>query len=242
MTTAPAPVSRRHSPHRLLFTSLVVLVVAAVIVGMVLAVRDNGTGTISSSVVKGSGVAASRTRALPAFTAVDLTGGNNIIVHVGGTQAVVVHGDDNLIAYVKTAVQAGTLTVGQSRSFSTRSPMSVEITVPALDAVTLSGSGVLDVDGVEAGHFTVRAPGSGVLAVTGTATTLDASLSGTGDVRLDALAVRDATATVSGTGRLLVNARHSLDATLSGTGSILYTGEPTKLTKNVTGTGAITAG
>ena len=192
--------------------------------------------------MQGSGVAASQTRTLPAFTAVDLAGANNVTVHVGGTQAVVVHGDDNLITYVTTAVRAGTLAVGQNRSFRTRSPMSVEITVPALDAVTLSGAGVLDVDGVEADHFTVRAPGSGVLAVTGTATTLDATLSGTGDVRLDALAARDATATVSGTGRILVNASHSLDATVSGVGSIVYSGGPTKLTKNVTGTGAITAG
>jgi hypothetical protein len=89
-------------------------------------------------------------------------------------------------------------------------------------------------------HFTVRAPGSGVLVVTGTATTLDASLSGTGDVRLDGLAAHDATATVSGTGRLLVNVSHSLDATVSGVGSILYTGNPTDVTKKVTGTGSIT--
>lgn len=242
MTTAPAPISRRHLPRRLILTSLGVLAVAAVTAGIVVAVRDNGTRAAFSPGVKGSGVAASQTRTLPAFTAVDLAGANNVTVHVGGTQAVVVHGDDNLIAYVTTAVHAGTLAVGQNRSFSTRSPMSVDIAVPALEAVTLSGSGVLDVDGVEADHFTVRAPGSGVLAVTGTATILDATLSGTGDVRLDALAARDATATVSGTGRLLVNARHSLDATVSGVGSIVYSGGPTKLTKNVTGTGAITTG
>lgn len=60
-----------------------------------------------------------------------------------------------------------------------------------------------------------------MLAVTGTATTVDATLSGAGDVRLDALAARDTTAAVSGTG------------------SIVYTGNPTVLTKNVTGTGAI---
>jgi hypothetical protein len=118
--------------------------------------------------------------------------------------------------------------------------MSVEITVPALDAATLSGAGVLAVTGVAADRFTVRAPGSGVLSVTGTTTTLDATLSGTGDVRLDGLAAHDATASVPGTGRLLVNASHSLDATVSGVGSILYSGNPTDVTKNVTGTGSIT--
>ncbi|MFI5054161.1 MAG: GIN domain-containing protein, partial [Acidimicrobiia bacterium] len=151
-----------------------------------------------------------------------------------------VHGDDNLMRFVSTTVRDGSLAVGQSRSFITTRPMSVEITVPALDAATLSGAGVLTVTGVAADHFTVRAPGSGVLVVTGTATTLDAILSGTGDVRLDGLAARDATASVSGTGRLLVNASHSLDATVSGVGSIVYSGSPTDVTKNVTGTGSIT--
>ena len=147
-----------------------------------------------------------------------------------------------ILVSLGATVQDGTLAIGQSRSFSTKSPMSVEITVPALDAVALSGAGVLIVDGVKAAHFSVRAPGSGVLSVTGTTTTLDATLSGSGDVRLEAFAAQDATATVSGSGRLQVNASHSLDATVSGVGLILYTGSPTELTKNVTGTGAIIEG
>ena len=221
---------------------LILLAFAAATVGIVVAARHTGTGTGTtfSSGVKGSGVRATQVRTLPAFTAVDLAGSNNVTVHVGDTQTVTVHGDDNLIRYVTTTVQGGTLAVGQSRDFSTTSPMSVVITVPALDAATLSGAGVLTVTGVAADHFTVRAPGSGVLVVTGTATTLDATLSGTGDVRLDGLAAHDATASVPGTGRLLVNASHSLDATVSGVGSILYTGNPTDVTKSVTGTGSIT--
>ena len=240
MTTSPAPIPHRHTSHRLVLVGLIVLAFAAATVGIVLAARHTGTGTTFSSGVQGSGVRATEVRTLPAFTAVDLTGSNNVTVHVGGAQTVTVHGDDNLIRYVTTTVQDGTLAVSQSRSFSTRSPMSVEITVPALDAATLSGSGVLTVAGVAADHFTVRAPGSGVLAVTGTATTLDATLSGTGDLRLDGLAAHDATVSVPGTGRLLVNASHSLDATVSGVGSIVYSGSPAEVTKDVTGTGSIT--
>lgn len=241
MTTSPAPIPHRHVPQRLILVSLYVLAIAVLAVGIVLAVRNSGSGTTSSTGLTGSGIAATQTRTLPAFTAVDLNGANNITVHVGGTQAVAVHGDDNLIKYVTTTVQDATLAVGQSHGFSTRSPMSVEITVPALDAVTLSGAGVLYVDGVTADHFSVRAPGSGVLSVTGTTTALDATLSGSGDVRLDNLAARDATATVSGSGRIQVNASQSLDATVSGDGVIIYTGGPT-VTKNVTGTGAIIEG
>ena len=241
MTTSPAPIPHRHATHRFILLSVAVLAVAAIVVTIVLAaVGNNSIGTTSSTGTTGSGVAVTQTRTLAPFTAVDLTGANVVTVHVGGARAVTVHGDDNLVRYVTTTVQDGTLSVGQSRGFRTKSLMSVEITVPGLDAATLSGAGVVTVDGVKADHFVVRAPGSGVLTVTGTTKTLDATLSGTGDVRLDGLAAHDATATVSGNGRLLVNASHSLNATVSGVGSILYTGNPTELTKNVTGTGAIT--
>src|SRR5581483_5607819 len=127
MTTSPAPIPHRHVPHRLILASLYVLGIAALAIGIVLAVRHGGT--TSSTGLTGSGVAATRARTVPAFTAVDLAGANAVTVAVGGTQSVTVHGDDNLIGYVTTTVHDGTLAVGQSRGFETRSPMSVEITV-----------------------------------------------------------------------------------------------------------------
>ena len=120
MATSPAPIPHRHEPHRLILVSLGVLVGVVVTLGIVLAVRGNGIGTTSSTGLKGSGAAATQTRTLPAFTAVDLAGANNVIVHVGGTQAVTVHGDDNLVKYVTTTVQDGTLAIGQSRASARR--------------------------------------------------------------------------------------------------------------------------
>jgi hypothetical protein len=66
---------------------------------------------------------------------------DNVTVAVGGRQSVVVHADSNLLRDVTTRVVAGTLVVGTTGSFSTRSPMSVEVSVPSLASLTLSGSG-----------------------------------------------------------------------------------------------------
>ena len=64
-------------------------------------------------------------------------------VRVGGKQSVVVHGDDNLLSRITTRVRAGSLVIGNtSGSFTTKAPMSVDVTVPSLDALALSGSGV----------------------------------------------------------------------------------------------------
>jgi Putative auto-transporter adhesin, head GIN domain len=236
MTTAPTPL-----PHRFardpLTVSLLLAVLAALVAVLVLLARDNGGS--SSSTLRGSGTPATQTRSLPAFTAVDLAGANQVAVHVGAAQAVTVRADDNLIRYVTTMVTGGTLVVDQSRSFTTSGPMDVDVSVPSLAAVRLSGSGILTIDGVRGARFAVDVPGSGVVTVAGSVTRLDATLSGSGDVRLQGLTARDVTASVLGSGRLQVDATRSLDASLSGSGAIFYGGDPTRVSQRVTGTGAI---
>lgn len=216
------------------------MLAAAIVVGVVLLVRGNGTS--SPATLRGSGTQAVQGRAIPRFHAVDLTGANNVVVYVGGPQSVSVRADSNLIKYVTTRVRGGTLAIGQSRSFTTNSPMSVEVSVPSLDAISLSGTGVLEVTGVKAAHLVVRLAGTGTLTVTGRTNVLDASMAGAGEVRLRGLVARDATATVAGAGRLVVNATHALDATVDGVGAIVYSGNPTELTVHTAGTGSISRG
>jgi hypothetical protein len=50
----------------------------------------------------------------------------------------------------------------------------------------------------------------------------------------------DVKAVVGGSGTVSVTASGSLDALVSGSGAILYAGNPVRVTKNVTGSGAIT--
>jgi Putative auto-transporter adhesin, head GIN domain len=240
VTTAPTPVPqqpRRHS-HRLTVT-LLVSALALLGILIVLLVRGNGTTTNISVGVLGSGIAAAETRPLPAFHSIDLAGSNTMTIHVGPEQSVAVHADDNLIDVVTTVVSGGTLLVDNVGSFTTKAPMRVEITVPALDSVSLTGSGTIDVTGVDSKSFTADLTGSGTISAAGTAGRLDARLSGAGDCRLAQLAAREVTARLEGAGRLTVSASRSLDASVAGTGVIAYTGNPARVTTTVTGTGAI---
>jgi len=168
-----------------------------------------------------------------------LAGSNNVTVHIGEKQAVVVEADDNLIDLVTTDVQSGTLVLGTYGSLTTERPMTVDVTVPTLDAVVLSGSGVVTVEGVGTERLTVRVPGSGLLRISGADGRLDVSLAGSGDVQLQDLVARDVAATLSGSGRLQVHATGSLDASVSGTGVIVHGGNPSNVNQDVTGTGVI---
>ena len=136
----------------------------------------------------GSGTAAAQPRHLTAFTSVELGDSSNATVHVGGQQSVVVHADDNLLSRVTTQVRAGTLRIETTGSFTTDSPMYVQISLPSLHALTLSGSGVLTASNIHAPRLSIRLPGSGAMRASGTVTGLDVSLGGSGDAQLGQLA------------------------------------------------------
>jgi hypothetical protein len=217
-----------------LLVGLVLVIALAVTASLLTSGDDNPSGAT------GSGVAASEIRRLPAFTAVDLAGTNEMTVQVGEPQQVVVRADDNLLDKVVTQVRAGVLVVSDRGSFTTRSPMSVFVTVPSLRSATMSGTGQLTATGVTANSFAARLPGTGTLIVSGRAERVDASVSGDGAVTLGSLLARDATVTIAGTGSIGIHVTRSLIATVSGTGSIVYAGHPASVTKNIAGEGSVT--
>jgi hypothetical protein len=243
MNAAPAPLDRgaQHHHRRGLAAGLVLLLVG---VALLVAIwNDVFTGSSSSNAVQGSGVAATQARRLAAFSGVDLAGSNVVTVHVGGRQSVVVHADDNLLGRVTTRVDAGRLVIGNtSGSFATRAPTHVDVSVPSLDGLRLTGSGVVSATGVDAASLTVTVSGSGVLRASGTVTRLDVTLAGSGDAQLRQLVASDVHAVVSGSGRILTTATKSLDAAISGSGAIVYGGNPARVRKSITGSGAITRG
>jgi hypothetical protein len=236
MYASPTPLPLRQAPNRLLVVLVVVLAVLVVILAV------NSFQGSSTTGVQGSGHAASETRHVAPFDELDLAGSNNVVVRSGDKQSVVVRGDDNLLSMVTTRVQDGRLAIGTPGSFSTKAPMRVEITVPSLQALTLSGSGIITAADLQARHLTVRLAGSGVVRATGAVTRLDVVLTGSGDVELGQLVARHARAAIEASGRIVVQATDSLDATVRGSGVILYSGGPERVTRNVSGSGAIVGG
>ena len=236
-----APPHGRRVSYGVLALSAVLAVVG--IVALLVAVYGDVGGTSNSSRLRGSGVAASQTRAVASFDAVELAGSNEVNVTVGGPRSVVVHADDNLIRHVTTGVRRRSLVIANSPgSFTTRIPMRVDVTVPSLQALRLSGSGSVTVTGIAVPSLAVSLPGTGLLRASGTAGRLDVDLCGSGDAELGGLVAQDVRATIGGSGRVVVTATRSLDAHLTGSGAVFYGGRPARVTRDVSGSGAIVAG
>lgn len=191
--------------------------------------------------MRGSGVEVTDQRELAPFAAIELAGANTVTVRVGPAQAVAVTGDDNLVDNVSTTVRANSLLIDDRGGFDTEAPMSVTVSVPSLDASSLSGMGTVTVVGVTGPEFTADLSGTGTLVVSGSVDRLTATQSGFGTLELGGLAARDVIARLEGTGDVNVQATSTLDATLTGTGSIVYSGSPS-VTTHDTGVGSVTPG
>ena len=187
-----------------------------------------------------SGTAATQSRTVATFSHLDLAASNNVTITVGRPQSVVVHADSNVINHVTTDVVAGTLVIGNTGSVTARGPVSVEVSVPSLTALRLSGSGQIAATGISTPQLTVTISGSGQLSAAGTATRLDVTINGDGQAKLGQLTARDVHAVVSGSGLIQVTATTSLDAAIPGSGTIIYSGNPAQVTTSVTGSGTVT--
>ena len=174
------------------------------------------------------------------FSRLDLAGSNNVTVTVGGRQSVVVHADSKLINDVTTRVVDGTLTIANTGSFTATSPMSVEVSVPSLAALELSGSGQISVSGIKAQWLTVTISGNGLFYAIGSTAQLDVTISGEGTAQLNQLVADNVSALVTGSGLIEVTATASLVAVIPGDGAIIYGGNPPQVTTSVTGTGTVT--
>lgn len=239
MTLAPTSL---HPRRRLWAGPVFVVALALATIVLALVFRNDVVvgGSSTSPTVQGSGVAATEVRTTAPFDRVELRGSNTVSIHVGAARSVVVHADDNLLRHITTSVAGRLLVVGNTPGgISPKSPLRVDVTVPVLAAVDLSGSGVVLAEGVSTSALEVRLSGSGVIHAAGRATRLHVELTGSGDAQLEQVIAADVHATVAGSGRILVHPTTSLHASVPGSGSITYAGKPRHVTTDITGSGAV---
>lgn len=190
MTVAPTSIQPRREHHR--SRGVLFAVVAFVLGGLAVALLyqfDVLGGSSPTSGTEGSGVPAAQTRAVAAFHSVELVGGNNVVIHVGAKQSVVVKADDDLLGHVTTTVKSETLVIGNTLGgLTTKSPMSVVVNVPTLSALTLAGGGNIVLSGSGTIHVTATksldasVPGSGTIIYSGNPQDVTKSITGSGAI------------------------------------------------------------
>lgn len=190
--------------------------------------------------VEGDGVPARDERTVLEFDAVDLKGTFDVEVRVGAPQSVVLHGDENLLGYVRTEVHGGALELFMERGWEYEPDrrLWVEVTVPDLRAFSLSGTGRARIEGVDRESFALSLAGTGDIEASGRARELALVCNGTGDLDLSAFDAVDASVSIAGTGDVHLRASGSLDVHVSGSGDVRYDGNP-EVRVSISGSGSV---
>jgi Putative auto-transporter adhesin, head GIN domain len=186
-----------------------------------------------------------QTRNAGAFHRVQLHGSTDVHVRPGRSETLTVAGPRERVDDITTDVHDGTLIVGEHNTAHWfdlgDSDIVVTVHSPAVDAVTVDGSGRVSLPPARGGTTRIHIDGSGEVAGTGHVDRLEASVNGSGDADLGGLEARTARAEVSGSGQVAVDAHRELDATVHGSGGVRYSGRP-QVHREVDGTGSVTAG
>ena len=213
-----------------------------------------------------SGKHGSRAFQVGGFDKIALRGPHDVIVTVGGAASVRAEGDTAMLERMEINVEGGELVIGSKRrngwSWGGRGEkpkVVVHVTVPALAAASIEGSGDIRIDKVEGERFggaiggsgdltigSVRVrdadfsiAGSGGISARGTAERADISIAGSGDVDAGELLARTAKVSVMGSGDVRANASESAHVSVMGSGDVTMTGTA-KCTVSKMGSGDVT--
>jgi hypothetical protein len=214
-------------------------------------------------VLNGSGTVVTESRPVRDFTAINFSGFGELTLVQGEDEGLTVETDDNLLAYIKTSVNRGTLTIGFDDGvwlpmIRPSDSIRYRLTVKTLDTVELSGAGrvaataltadrltltesgagEITIAGLTAEEVTVEMSGAGTVELAGAVTHQSVEMSGLGSYAASDLASETATVALSGAGEATVWVTEQLEAELSGAGSIRYYGAP-QLTSDSSGLGDV---
>lgn len=207
------------------------------LLALTLAMAVSAVGCGSDSCISGSGSSVSQTIDLSRFTGFDFQAAGEVTVTEGATQQVMVRAQQNVIDALNRDVLNGVWEIGFTECVRNTGDIRVEITLPELDSVELSGAGTINAETQSSAVDTILS-GAGTVTLSGQATTHQIALEGSGIVEAFELTTNETTVVLEGQGNVNVRAEEQLNVDLLGTGTVFYKGDP-QLNVRITGVGTV---
>ena len=215
---------------------------------------------VNRPTVEGSGVTATEERDIGDVSEVVLSGSGDVRIVPGDFPSVKVTADDNILQHISTETHGRKLQLQTTSSVSVRpkSKITYVVTLPQLEALTLSGAGNATAEKFVGDDLTVKVSGAGTATLrhltyksltvelsgagkalaTGSAVRSKLKLSGAGGIDASELRTSSTEVQVSGAGQASVWATVDLKARVSGAGGVKYKGSP-NVDQKVSGAGRV---
>jgi hypothetical protein len=203
---------------------------------------------------------AEENRTVSGFTSATFATEGSLTIEPGAQEALLVRAEDNLLPYLLSEVQGGTLVMRTENGVDLQPTRPIEfyLTVVDLDEFVFAGVGDVDLLNMTTAQLTLTSAGVGSIECSNLdAVGLDVTLAGVGDVTIAGqvdeqtimiagvgdyeagdLASREATVTISSSSSATVRVSDRLVVTITGNGSVYYIGDPV-VESTITGTGRV---
>lgn len=193
--------------------------------------------------IKGSGSIVTEPRSVVDFYNVSVSGSTNVFITQGTNFDVKVKAYENIISFLETKVQDGTLFIGfKPNSNVSNDNSEVYITLPSLNSLAVTGSGNIDSKGsfLGSGNFKSTISGSGNIVIQGaSANNYQINISGSGSVKSFGMISKQAVVSIKGSGNAELTVLQDLNATIDGSGNVYYKGTNPTVTSKITGSGQV---
>jgi hypothetical protein len=209
--------------------------------------------------IDGNGNLTTESRVVSNFEKVESLGSYNVYVSLDSVQSVFVEAESNILNYIETKVDNNTLIIKtqNGRCIDNHEPINIYVKTPYVSSLSLSGSGNIVADSLNAENMKVRLSGSGDVTAKIFCNNLNVNLTGSGDIKLSGIAEKSdieltgsgnisslpllenkSFTTITGSGDVYISVSEFLDVKISGSGSVYYQGNPA-VNFDVTGSGQI---
>lgn len=199
---------------------------------------NTGVIVTDSGCVHGNGVSKTVERKAADITILETSGAYDIRIRSGvDRQLIKITGDANLLPLIFTSPQSNKLVIYPTKSICTEMGITIEMNVASLEALVSSGSDNIRVKGINSNKFVLDMGGSSDVELSGTAQTLDATISGAGELKAKDLKTKETLLNISGSSTVNVYATERLKVDIIGVADVNYFGHPKKIEKEILGVG-----
>lgn len=177
------------------------------------------------------------THEVSGFDSIEIGGVFELSITTGEDFRVFTSGHKKDVEPMTVTVEDGVLTLGtKKKNWSSKNgkdnAVTLEISLPALNALSVGGVATGEITGIDSDNFELNIGGVGDLTLSGTCENLEVNIGGVGNINAKAFECENTSVNLAGVGDAQVYASESVDVSTFGVGSVTVWGKPKTVEKS----------
>jgi Putative auto-transporter adhesin, head GIN domain len=190
--------------------------------------------------IRGNHVITTEQRSIGAFSNLEADGAFQI-EWTSGAPALSVTTDQNLLHYIRSEVSGDKLRLHSTEHLWPTHGIKVIVSSPSLNGAQFRGAVRFAALQISGANFFLESQGASKITLAGKVGELTAGMTGASKLMAESLQTDRAELSLTGASKAEVNVTDTLKVSITGAGKVVYSGNPRRVERDVTGAGTIRA-